>query len=149
MTMGKIAVMRLNASPAAKFITQSLLNLVQNACKVLTSFSKGWGAPEVCCCSVAVGASFVLVTITDPPCDQRARKVFIDLTVYDVLPSRVWQRKTTFLSQDRSSIFLLPSLLRQFPRSQKTIFFPILWFVFFLHPSSSTGFANHSVVSST
>jgi hypothetical protein len=51
-------------------------------------------------------------------------------------------------SQDRNSLFLLPPLLRQFPRTQKTTFFPIVWFVFLLHPSSFTGFANHSVVSS-
>ena len=51
--------------------------------------------------------------------------------------------------QDRSSIFLLPPLLRQFPRSQKTTCFPIVWFEFFLHPSSLTGFVNHSVVNGT
>jgi hypothetical protein len=38
MRMGKIAVMRLKASPAAKLMTQSLLNLVQNSCKDLAPF---------------------------------------------------------------------------------------------------------------
>ena len=38
-------------------------------------------------------------------------------------------------SQGSNYIFLLPSLLPQFPRSQPTAFFPIMRFLFFLHPS--------------
>ena len=52
MTMGKIAVMRLNANPAAKFMTQSLLNLVQKSCKDLIPFSAAFFASEVSCGSL-------------------------------------------------------------------------------------------------
>src|SRR5512142_3074028 len=38
-------------------------------------------------------------------------------------------------TQGLSYLFLLPLLLPQFPRSQPTAFFPIMRFVFFLHPS--------------
>ncbi len=38
-------------------------------------------------------------------------------------------------SQRCGDVFLLPLLLPQFPRSQPTTFFPIMWFLFFLHPS--------------
>src|SRR2546426_6860748 len=60
-TMGKMAVMRLNASPAAKFMTQSLLNLVQKACRDLMSFSTACIGSEVICCSVC--GSFVWVAM--------------------------------------------------------------------------------------
>ena len=39
MMMGKKAVMRLNASPDAKFMTQSLFHFVQKACRDLMFFS--------------------------------------------------------------------------------------------------------------
>src|SRR5258708_35813084 len=61
--IGKMAVMRLNASPAAKFITQSLLNLVKNACKDLTSFLAVCLAAEESWCSVLVDCTCVLVAI--------------------------------------------------------------------------------------
>src|SRR2546429_8837147 len=67
MTTGKMAVMRLNASPAAKFMTQSLLNLVQKAWRVLKSFSAACLNSEVFCGSVPVFDAFVWVAITDPP----------------------------------------------------------------------------------
>jgi hypothetical protein len=57
----------LNASPAAKVMTQSLLNLVQKACRDLTFFSAIRLASEVFCGSVRMGDSFVWVDITDPP----------------------------------------------------------------------------------
>jgi hypothetical protein len=57
----------LNANPAAKFMTQSLLNLVQNAWRVLKSFSAVCLTSEVFCGSVRAGDAFVWVAITDPP----------------------------------------------------------------------------------
>src|SRR5260221_12400815 len=61
--IGKMAVMRLNASPVAKFITQSLLNLVKNACKDLLSFLAACLASEESWCSVLVDCTCVLVAI--------------------------------------------------------------------------------------
>jgi hypothetical protein len=69
MAMGKIAVMRLNANPAAKFMTQSLVNLVQKAWKDLTPFSAVCFASEVFCgsCFGSVRVGDAWVAITDPP----------------------------------------------------------------------------------
>lgn len=61
MTMGKIAVMRLNASPAAKVMTQSLFILVQKACKNLNFFSEVCSAAVAFLASVCLDASFVWV----------------------------------------------------------------------------------------
>src|SRR6266581_7323212 len=43
-------------------------------------------------------------------------------------------------------VFLLPPLLPQLPGSQAPTFFPILWFVFFLHSSILSGLATHATV---
>src|SRR6476469_8350843 len=71
MAMGKIAVMRLNARPAAKFMTQSLLHLVQKAWKDLTPFSATCFAASVFCgiCfgSVRGVGACIWVSNTDPP----------------------------------------------------------------------------------
>src|SRR5260370_37390770 len=66
MTMGKIAVMRLNASPAAKVMTQSLFILVQKAGRILIFFSEACLASGVFVGSVCLGDAFVWVDITDP-----------------------------------------------------------------------------------
>src|SRR5437588_804752 len=46
-------------------------------------------------------------------------------------------------------VFLLPPLLPQLPGSQASTFFPIVWFVFFLHPSILSGLAIHATVYSS
>jgi len=65
MTMGKIAVMRLNASPAAKVMTQSLFILVQKAGRILIFFFAICLASVAFLGSVCSDDSFIWVGITD------------------------------------------------------------------------------------
>jgi len=49
-------------------------------------------------------------------------------------------------SQRRRDVFLFPPLLPQLPGSQASTFFPIVWFVFFLHSSILAGLATYATV---
>ena len=51
------------------------------------------------------------------------------------------------MTQAPPQYLLLPSLLPQFPGSQLAAFFPVLWFLYFLHASILACLAPHAVVS--